>query len=185
MVRGADQSVHMDTARRALCVNERGINYLVVTLVGIAVAVAFMVASNAGLLNTYDAAKTQQAKTVIADIASKAQQVDNNTGSYPSPINALTDVLTAMPGSFAAPPCDALDKTCPAQTTTSSDFFIDSWTVSGTWQFIIYDAVKHPSPTLNGLPQNNRFAAPIATCQTPTLNCTHLWFSSSYGFQGT
>jgi type II secretory pathway pseudopilin PulG len=170
----------------APCRSERGVNYLLVTLVGIAIALIFMVANAGGLLGNFDSARTAKAKEVMgSDISSAAHAYLMSNGTYPASGTAA-DVVVALAGYLPTTPCDPSDvipPPCAPTDATSSFTIISGVTATNQTDFVIQDSIAHPGQTLNNLEKwTANYTAPATTC---SLNaCTHLVYDAIYGIMG-
>jgi hypothetical protein len=159
---------------------ERGVNYLLVTLVGIAIALIFMVFNVGGLLVNLDTARTVKAKEVLSSDVSNAVHgyLINNSGQLPIQ-GGFTDVMATTIASYlSSTPCDPSDTAC-TPTSASSDIQY----AAGSTDWAAYDTYARPARTLNGLP---RFAgvgnAPGSVCDS--TSCMHLVYDGKYGMLG-
>lgn len=163
---------------------ERGINYLLVTMIGVAVAGLFLAFGVPGILGALDSARTAKAKDVMAsDIATQVHTYFVDTGSFPGS-GSTNEVMAAMGSTyFPATPCDPVDSTC-TPTSASSDFYVYSGvTSSNQVDYDIHDASPHPAKTLRGLQKyGGNFIAPTATCAN---DCTHLEDDGVFGILGS
>gem|GEM_PF-1653009 len=164
---------------------ERGINVLLLTVLGIIATLVFLGVGIAPMLNSVDSTKTAKAREIMAsDIAVAVHQYLLEHGSLPPTNGGWADVKAAMPTSFPATPCDPADTTC-TPTSATSDFQITTGVNSaGQLDYLIYDPIAHPTSTLRGLPAitGTPFTNDTVTCGP--ADCSHLYYDGLYGFQG-
>lgn len=160
---------------------ERGINVLLLTVLGIIATLVFLGVGIAPMLDTLDSTKTAKAKEIMAtDIATQVHNYFMNAGQFPGFTEA--DVLAAMPSYFAATPCDPADSSCTTTSSTSDYRIYTAVLSSGTTDYLIMDTVSHPSYTLNGMLKYAAIGSPpSAVCAN---NCSHVEYDGIYGIEG-
>lgn len=177
------QRGHLVTPTRS----ERGVNVLLLTVLGIVATIIFLGVGIAPMLGAVDSTDTAKAKTMLeADIPAVVHQYQlDNFGQLPDTNNTWMDVKTAMPGYFPVTPCDPVDNSC-TPTSSASDFTIISGPAAygSTSDYTIAEsaAISHPIAELNGLPGwNGQYGFPTGTCTA--TSCTHgrLFFRAAYG----
>lgn len=158
---------------------ERGVNVLLMTVLGIIASLVFLGWGSASYLNGIDSAKTKQVQQTLLSIAAKIQQYENDTGSYPS-VGQWSDPIFAMPTYFSVTPCDPIDTSC-TPTSSSSDF---AFQCTSDGNCAVFSTSHHPTSTLNGVPHWNNmapFSAPPSTCGSN--NCSEPTYSTVYGME--
>jgi len=160
---------------------ERGINILLLTVLGIIATLVFLGVGIAPMLGTVDSTKIAKAKEMMAtDIATQVHNYYMNTNQFPGTTTAA-DVVTALGSSyFPATPCDPSDSSC-TPTSSTSDFTIASGLdASNRSDYDIFDTVAHPGASLNGMNKwTANFTAPATTCSAG--GCTKLVYDGLYG----
>jgi len=164
---------------------ERGVNILLLTVLGIVATLVFLGVGIAPMLNTLDATNTAKSKTIMAaDITVAVHRYIVDHGSLPV-TSDWTDVLTALPGYFTVTPCDPADSACTSLSGTS-DYQIYTVQNSSNYGFIsdytIMDTFSHPASELKGLANyTGVFGAPGSTpCTATSCNLGRLFYRGAY-----
>lgn len=164
---------------------ERGINVLLLTVLGIVATLVFLGVGIAPMLGTLDATNTAKSKTIMAsDITVAVHQYIIDRGSLPV-TSDWTDVLTALPGYFRSTPCDPADSSCKS-TSSTSDYQIYTVQNSSNYGFIsdytIMDTVSHPAAEMKGLANyTGVFGAPgTSPCTATSCNLGRLFYRGAY-----
>jgi len=159
---------------------ERGINVLLLTVLGIIATLAFLGVGIPSLLNSVDSARTAKARDIIAtDIPTVVHQYETDHNGQLPIQGGFTDVMQTKLGPYLpATPCDPADSSC-ASTSAASDLSY----AAGPQDYAVYDNYPHNAALLTGLPRFSGVGNPPGSACASNA-CTHLVFDALYGVLG-